>query len=810
MTAKCITSGSDDSYRIGRPKLPNDKPGPIPLPSQCSIKLIALGWKHGHIVINDNQMYSWGIGKSYRLGTGNKYSSEIPVKVSLPSNFEISMIAAGDAFGCAMSNNGELLAWGRKFAKKPTNFPLPSPAKYLSCGSTSILCTLADGSVQLLTGSDSSRNIQIPDEKIIMTAAGTTHYVALTAAGTIYSWGSPYSSGHQTERSVPTKLRFTHTPIAAIFAYQDNSWFIDKMNNVFRCGKNEEGCLGSGDTTPINTPTKLDFDFDTNTVIQIACGDNFTIVLTDSGTAYAAGCVKECRSAIDPSLYSNNKVFQKCTYGIDQNVTQIACGCYSGAFIIEGGYDPCYKFFEKTFKDYPISSGTSTYYITKDRPLRISPTSSILDDAGLKSEDVIKFSDGVQAKVIGVSTEGQIITITDRIECRKIENLDFKSVFEDIELRERPNHRIYSFKTADGKVVQLDISDEELFKFKGVKFDDMLPNSDSKIAGARGSHLFSYVDKIEDKILTEIDPSQISSVIRNQETLKPIKFINIKNEMLVEKNEFSNDIWSLYYDNVYGAGILLGTVHDHFAYQFASEFGACRLLKNQAQTVRMKNQCVDSILMPTFEKISISISPSTLVYNDCKTLYPLDFVNTPDGFGCIAGFYNDKVAVWLENKTGYRGTVTLFSLDDVDPKARLFAPLIINGMSANSSDFSNFHLLPGDQVEIENDSNSYLVIGTKDNKVFAEANGDIKEIDWKKAKVVLRHLYACLIQENESSNLSKNYECSPRIAVSLALAGYGKKTEKGKVLGLLDQSTLLLKNDVGQYISSGFSLPKIE
>lgn len=809
MNAKCITSGSDDSLRIGRQKLPNDKPGPIPLPSQCTIKLIALGWKHGHIVINDNQMYSWGLGKSYRLGTGNKNSSEFPIKVSLPKNFEIQMIAAGDAFGCAISSNGKLLAWGRKYAKLPTDFPLQSPAKYLSCGGISILCALADGSLQLLTSSESSRNIKIPDEKVIMTAAGTTHYVALTAAGTVYSWGTPCSSGHPKEKSVPTILRFSPTPVAAVFAYQDNSWFVDKMNNVYRCGKNEEGCLGSGDVVPISSPTKLEFDFNESAIIQIACGDNFTIVLTDSGMAYAAGCTKECRSAIDPSCYNDSKYFQKCTFGIDQKVTQVACGCYSGAFVIDGEYHPCNKFFERTFKDYPVASGPSEYFLIKDHPMILNPKSPLLDEAGLKSEDIIKFGDGTQAKVIGVSNENHIVTVTDRIACREIETTDFKSVFETIELKERPNHKISSFKTDSGKIVQIDISDEELFKFKGVKYNDMLLDG-SNIAGVRGSHLFTYRKVVEDKILTELDPSQLSSVIRNQKTLKPIKFINIKDEMLTEKDDNSDDIWSLYYDNLYGAGICLGTVHNHFAYQFASEFGAKRLLKDQCQTVRMKDKFMDVFLMPSFEKISISIAPSTLINNNCKTLYPFDFVNTPDGFGCIAGFYKDQVAIWLENNIAYRGTVSLYSMNDVDPKARLFAPLIIDGMSANSSDFTEFHLLPGDQIEIENDLSPYLVVGTKDNKIFAEVNGDIKEIDWKKAKLVQRHLYVGSTQDDDVLKISNHYECSSRILVSSALANYGESTEKGKVIGLLDQSTLLLKNESGQYISSGFSLPKID
>lgn len=809
MSAKCITSGSDDSYRIGRPKLQNNMPGPVPLPTRCSIKLIALGWKHGHIVINDNQMYSWGIGKSYRLGTGNKFSTEIPVKVSMPHNFEIKMIATGDAFGSAISTNGELLAWGRKFAQRPTLFPLPSPAKYLACGGSSILLALADGSLQHLTDSENSRNIKIPDEKFIMTAAGTGHFIALTARGSAFSWGVPDYSGHPTERSVPTKLRFSPTPIAAVFAYQDNSWFVDKMNNVYRCGKNEEGCLGSGDTVPIRTPTKLDFNFDSNRVIQIACGDNFTVILTDAGVAYAAGCPKECRSAIDPSLYNDSKYFHKCTYGIDPKVTQIACGCYSGAFVIEGDYHPCYQFFERTFKDYPISSDPAEYFLSKDQSLQITPNSPILDNAGLRSEDIIMFKDGTQAKVIGVSSEGQIITVTDRIIGRNIETTDYNEILDQIVLRERPKHDISSFKDSKGRSLQLDISDEELFKFRGVKYGDVLPD-DSNIAGARGSHLYSYREINGDKIITEIDPSKITDVTRNSISIKTAKFLDFKDEMLIETHSDSEDIWSLYYDDKYGAGVFVGTVHNYFAYQFACDFGAYRLLKNQCRVVRKRDEYIESILVPTLQPISISIAPSTLSHNKSKSLYPYDFVDTPDGYGCIAGFYSGKAAVWLEKRIGYRGAVSLYSIEDTKPIARLFAPLIFEEMSANSTDFANFHILPGDQVRIENDLNTYLVVGTKDGKVFAELNGNIKEINWKKAIPIQRHLYAGTVREEEKSNIPYHYECSSRVSVSQDLVKYGERTEKGQVVGIVDHSTLLLKDDNNQYITSGFGLPKIE
>jgi hypothetical protein len=62
-----FTYGHDAGHRLGRPQ--TDVPQPISLPPDTFIKLIALGWQHGHFVTMDNDFYSWGTGDSWRLAT---------------------------------------------------------------------------------------------------------------------------------------------------------------------------------------------------------------------------------------------------------------------------------------------------------------------------------------------------------------------------------------------------------------------------------------------------------------------------------------------------------------------------------------------------------------------------------------------------------------------------------------------------------------------------------------------------------------------------------------------------------------------
>ncbi|OHT13005.1 hypothetical protein TRFO_03397 [Tritrichomonas foetus] len=846
MCAKCITSGSHDGFRIGRPDLENNKPGPIPLPENCLIKLVALGWKHGHIIINDNQMYSWGSGKSYRLGTGNKTDSEIPIHVTtIPPKFEFRMIAAGDAFGAAISMSGQLIAWGSKFAHKPTLFSLPATATYLACGHSSILCALSNGTVQQIIGRDRTQNITLLNETAIMTAAGSNHFLVLTSSGNVYSWGCADASGFPYESSVPTLLNKTNcftSQIAAIFAYQDNSWFIDKQNNVYRCGKNEEGCLGSGNTDYIKTPTLLNYNFDNKKVIQIACGDNFTIILTEEGVAYAAGSCKECRSAISSEYFDDHKIFHRCTNAIEPGITQVACGCYSAAFVIGGDLPPNIQYFYKSFRDYPIPAPDSSLFLEKGNVITVSSDTSSVERCGLKIEDIIKFEDGTLAKIVAVAanknsnnkngnkaendeiaegnnkvSDGTIIAITEKISYRAFSSLNYEAVLFHYELVERPGHNLSPIPLYQDKIVQLDISDEELFKFRGLKFGDVLQDG-STIVGARGPHLYSLSS--DKKSVHEILTSDCTFIKRNTIKVELYQFVDGETRIVEICDE--NEKNKLRFDHIYGSGIFIGKVHKYYCYQFASDFGLSRLIDHECPIVREaisipKNENQPNSSICTLNAFSTDLCSITLsilpMLSGSNSLYPYDFVFTPKGPGCLAGFYNDQVAVYLENSKGFVGCVTLFNENEVIPKARLFAPLKINDMSANSVDFIHSHFLPGDEVEIDNQT--FLIVGIKDNKLYCQnkinhsdcmscADENLVEVDEKRAKLVFRHLYADAYRKCGK----KICGCSSQFAQDMASIKHGQILPKGKVVGLYSHTTLLL-NDNGNCVLSGFDLPKI-
>lgn len=799
MASKCITAGSHDDWRIGRTELTNSMPGPILLPQSCKIRLVALGWKHGHIVIDNNCLYSWGTGKSHRLGTENKMDSEIPIKInSIPPNFEFKMIQCGDAFSAAISKSGELLAWGHKYGHKPTKVELPSPAKYLSCGTTAICCALEDGSVVCFDESITDKKIhRIPGEKIIMTATGKSHFLALAASGNVYSWGSEYC-GPKGEQSSPTLLEVTSSSsvkVTALYAYQNNSWFVDQNNDVYCFGRNDDGCLGNDSSSSVSSPQKVLFNFN-GRVVQIACGDNITVVLNDKGVAYAAGNNKENRIAV--SSRGQTKTFKKCELGIPTGgkITQVACGCYSSAFIINGDPPPSAAF-SRPYKYFSISTTPATYYTTTGQQIKVSPQPQAIEAYGFQLEDIIRFPDMTSAKIIGLTESKKVVAITSNLSFRVIDSRDFDEILTTITLRERKDHRLYSTQFNGNKKIQLDISDSELFKFHGLKTQDKLEDN-LRVCGVRGSTIFCNSDDLLN-ITKLASLSKYKTVERKNKTLCLKKFDN-GNDYFVDIDVASSD-HALRFDEIYGVARFVGKVHSHFCFEFLGNSGLLTLFDHDLQIVRDEQngaRTIDAFVnnQGSYEPISLSIAP-------LNELYPYDYVQTSKGFGTIAGFSDGKVAVYPEGSVAFRGAVLLFDPSDVTPKCRFFAPLQINSIEANAEALDDYKLYPSDEIELE--GHQMTVIGIKEGKVYADENGKILEIDWKKAKLLKRHIPYRSLRVNQDLS----YYCTAFNPISTKVVPYGEKTSYGTILGVTKHSTLLVqnRNSNNQYVQTAFTLP---
>lgn len=64
------------------------------------------------VIIVTTEVFSWGSGTNYQLGTGNAHIQKLPCKVDALQDSFIKIIAASKFHSVAVSSKGELYTWG--------------------------------------------------------------------------------------------------------------------------------------------------------------------------------------------------------------------------------------------------------------------------------------------------------------------------------------------------------------------------------------------------------------------------------------------------------------------------------------------------------------------------------------------------------------------------------------------------------------------------------------------------------------------------------------------------------------------------
>uniref|UniRef100_T1JE11 RCC1-like domain-containing protein n=1 Tax=Strigamia maritima TaxID=126957 RepID=T1JE11_STRMM len=75
------------------------------------IRRVACGWEHTLAVTDNGELYAWGANNFNQLGiNSNRKQVEIPVKVEI--EFKVNAIAAGIRHSLATTENGRIFSWG--------------------------------------------------------------------------------------------------------------------------------------------------------------------------------------------------------------------------------------------------------------------------------------------------------------------------------------------------------------------------------------------------------------------------------------------------------------------------------------------------------------------------------------------------------------------------------------------------------------------------------------------------------------------------------------------------------------------------
>jgi alpha-tubulin suppressor-like RCC1 family protein len=214
---------------------------PQPLPGPVNVTGIAGGTFHalaisGHASDGHGEVWSWGDNAWGQLGDGSTYSATAPVQVHGPGGQGqlrgIVQVAASLNQSFALSQEGELYAWGRNFpygqlGNGTTNTPLLPVLVMggvigIDAGDWHGVALMFDGSVRTWgrnaygeLGTGSTNGSLSPVEihglpRIRAVAAGESYTLALADNGALWAWGLNASGqlgdGTTTDRLAPVRV----------------------------------------------------------------------------------------------------------------------------------------------------------------------------------------------------------------------------------------------------------------------------------------------------------------------------------------------------------------------------------------------------------------------------------------------------------------------------------------------------------------------------------------------------------------------------------------------------------------------------
>ena len=237
-------------------------PGPVagPLAAKRVVD-VDCGRYFSAAVTEEGEVYTWGAGRDFALGHGDRANKHSPTLVEGLAGEKVIKIACGKNFCVALSASGSVFSWGNN-----------------DLGQLGI--TKADRCKELPT-----KLTTLVD--VVDVSAGDLHVLALTRSGQVYSWGNGADGqlGHaNTANQFSPKLIQSVPQIAKVACGGGHSAFITADFSLLMCGRGRDGQLGrqaraENVAGPKTTPIAVD-TFGGSKVLDVACGVDHTLAVT--------------------------------------------------------------------------------------------------------------------------------------------------------------------------------------------------------------------------------------------------------------------------------------------------------------------------------------------------------------------------------------------------------------------------------------------------------------------------------------------------------------------------------------------------
>lgn len=235
---------------------------PVQVVGLSNVSTIVAGGAHSIAQKNDGTVWAWGNNASGQLGVGTTWNQNTPVQVTGLTN--ATAISGGKGHTLALLNDNTVMAWGEHSSgqlgtRKISNYSTPQTV--ITFKNFFVWPTLTD---------------------IVSISAGSNYSIALAGNGDVYLWGSARNLGvrfvvDSSATSCDIALKISLTGLSKVAP--GNYHFLATSNGMLGAwGNNEYGQLGSYYAGMQN-----------RAVIDVSAGDNYSVIVDTNGEVFACG-----------------------------------------------------------------------------------------------------------------------------------------------------------------------------------------------------------------------------------------------------------------------------------------------------------------------------------------------------------------------------------------------------------------------------------------------------------------------------------------------------------------------------------------
>ncbi len=228
----------------------SDVPVNVSLPEGTKVTEVAAGSLHSLALTSTGAVWAWGYNANGELGNASTVNSDVPVKVKVPAGTRVTAIAAGGYFSLALTSTGAVLAWGYNTDGElgdggTTSSDVPVKVKLPS--GTKVTAVAAGGS---LTGVGVI--VAGPGHSLALTSTGKVLAWGDNTDGEL-------GQGSTANSDVPVKVKVpAGTKVTAVAAGQLQSMAATSTGAVLAWGGNNFGQLGDGRYQASELPLEVD------------------------------------------------------------------------------------------------------------------------------------------------------------------------------------------------------------------------------------------------------------------------------------------------------------------------------------------------------------------------------------------------------------------------------------------------------------------------------------------------------------------------------------------------------------------------